>query len=201
MRPAILPGAVLGIFSLTLAISAPVMPAALPSSTDSAPAAPAAEGAAPGSTAAPAQDKPASGTPAAPAAATVASSRAATGSAGHNPPAPRPPKRAPAKSADPMLAAFLGVIPLSSGFYLTSAPQKGLAFTLADAVLIGSIWNIRRDDKIPDGDVKPYFFLLGAVNLADAALSLWQARSDEAARITVRLNPSGEPVIGVAWHF
>lgn len=174
MRLAILPGVVLGIFSLVLA---------------AAPAEAAARAAAPVNT----HSAPVVAAPAAPA--------VVSGSAGHNAPVGNARRRAPSKSADPMLAAFLGVIPLSSGFYLTSAPQKGLAFTLADAVLIGSIWNIRRDDKIPDGDVQPYFFLLGAVNLADAALSLWQARSDEAARITVSLNPSGEPVIGLAWHF
>ena len=112
-------------------------------------------------------------------------------------------KTALRKAPDPVLAGFLGLIPLASGFYLTSTPHKGLAFTIADAVLIGSIWNIRRDDNLPDGDVAPYFVLLGAVNLADAALSLWQARSDEAAhaRIRITLNASGEPVIGLAWNF
>lgn len=198
MRLAILPGTVLGIFSLVLASAeaGAAARAAAPAYAQSAPVAPA-----PAAPAA-ASDSltPAAATPAK-AAAAPAAPAVASGSAGHNAPAGNARRRAPSKSADPMLAAFLGVIPLSSGFYLTSAPQKGLAFTLADAVLIGSIWNIRRDDKIPDGDVQPYFFLLGAVNLADAALSLWQARSDEAARITVSLNPSGEPVIGLAWHF
>ena len=108
---------------------------------------------------------------------------------------------APQKSADPVLAAFLGIIPLSSGYYMTSTPQKGIVFTLADAVLIGSIWNIRRDENLPDRDVTAYFALMGAVNALDAVLSLWQARTDEAARIRVTLNKSGEPVIGVAWQF
>lgn len=131
----------------------------------------------------------------------------------HEPaPAPAPSGRPAAKGSDPMLAAFLGAIPLASGYYLTSAPRKGIAFTVADAVIIGSIWNIRRERERanrrpgevpnpPDRDVTPYFALLGAVNLADACLSLWQARTDEAARIRVTLNASGKPVLGLAWNF
>jgi hypothetical protein len=67
-------------------------------------------------------------------------------------------------------------------------------------VLIGSIWNIRRDDHIPDRDVAPYFFLLGAVNALDAVLSGLQARHD-AVRVRSTLSPSGEPMVGLAWTF
>lgn len=110
---------------------------------------------------------------------------------------PARPTRAP---ADPFAAVLRGIIPLNSGFYLTSTPAKGLAFTLADVVLIGSIWNIYSDDHIPDRDVRPYFFLLGAVNAVDAVLSGLQARND-AVRIRATLTPSGEPMVGLAWNF
>lgn len=105
------------------------------------------------------------------------------------------------KSADPVVAGFLGLLPLGSGFYVTSTPWKGLAFTLADAVLLGSIYNIRRDDRLPDGDVVPYFVLLAGVNAVDAALSAWQAHKDRAARVHVSLTPSGDPKVALAWTF
>jgi len=112
-------------------------------------------------------------------------------------PVPRTPR---ATSVDPFVCALVGIIPLSSGYYLTEAPRKGIAFSLADAVLIGSIWNIRRDDHIPDSDVVPYFVLLGAVNALDAILSGLQARND-AVRVRTTLTPSGEPMVGLAWTF
>ena len=105
------------------------------------------------------------------------------------------------KSADPVVAAFLGLLPLGSGFYVTSTPWKGLAFTLADAVLLGSIYNIRRDDNLPDRDVVPYFVLLAGVNAVDAALSAWQAHKDLAARVSLSLTPSGDPKVALAWTF
>jgi hypothetical protein len=104
-----------------------------------------------------------------------------------------------------MLACFLGVIPLASGYYLTSTPMKGAIFTLGDAVLIGTIMNIRKDEYLPDHDVVPYFYLLGAVNAIDATLSFLQAKHDlqalKNARVQASLNPSGDPVIGIAWTF
>lgn len=105
------------------------------------------------------------------------------------------------KSADPVLAAFLGLLPLGSGFYVTSTPWKGLAFTLGDAVLLGTIYNIRRDDRLPDGDVVPYFALLAGVNAVDAALSAWQARKDLPVRARLSLTPSGDPKVALAWTF
>lgn len=105
------------------------------------------------------------------------------------------------KSADPVVAGFLGLLPLGSGFYVTSTPWKGLAFTLADAVLLGSIYNIRRDDRLPDGDVVPYFVLLAGVNAVDAALSAWQAHKDLSAKVHVSLTPSGDPKVALAWAF
>ncbi|HLP40635.1 MAG TPA: hypothetical protein VK465_03935, partial [Fibrobacteria bacterium] len=100
-----------------------------------------------------------------------------------------------------LLAFMLGAVPLASGYYVTSSPHKGLAFTLADAVILGSIWNIRRDETLPDRDVVPYFALLGAVNAADALLSLLQARADARIRLSVTLTPSGEPKFGLVRHF
>jgi hypothetical protein len=124
--------------------------------------------------------------------------RPASPVAGHGGVAGPAPER---KSADPVVAGFLGLLPLGSGFYVTSTPWKGLAFTLADAVLLGSIYNIRRDDRLPDGDVVPYFVLLAGVNAVDAALSAWQAHNDRAARVHLSLTPSGDPKMALAWTF
>jgi hypothetical protein len=99
-----------------------------------------------------------------------------------------------------VLAFVLGAVPLASGYYLTATPQKGLAFTLADVVLLGAAWNIRRDETLPDRDLAPYFVLLGAVNAVDGLLSLLQARTD-AARVRATLTPSGEPQVVFAWTF
>ena len=103
--------------------------------------------------------------------------------------------------SDPFLAAMLGALPLMSGFYLTSAPQKGAAFTLADAVLIGTIVKIRSDKNIPPKDAAVYYYLLGAVNVADLLLSVMQVRSDAAARLSVNLNPPNQPGFQLAWRF
>ncbi len=105
------------------------------------------------------------------------------------------------QSSDPFLAAVLGALPLLSGFYLTSEPQKGAAFTLADAVLIGTIVRIRSDKNTPPKDAAVYYYLLGAVNLADLALSVMQVRADADSRLSVNLNPSDPPGLQLAWRF
>jgi hypothetical protein len=110
--------------------------------------------------------------------------------------------KAPPKAAtDPFLVAMLGALPLMSGYYLTTTPQKGAAFTLADAVLIGSIVRIRSDRNIPPEDAAVYYGLLGAVNVADMALSLLQARSDAEPRFSVTVNPQDLAGIRLAWRF
>jgi hypothetical protein len=106
-----------------------------------------------------------------------------------------------AEAVDPFLAAMLGAMPLMSGFYLTSSPQKGIVFTLADAMLIGTIIMIRSDKHIPPKDAAVYFCLLGAVNVADLALSVLQARSDAASRLSVYLDPPDRPGFRLAWRF
>lgn len=133
------------------------------------------------------------------AAAGASAAPGAMASSGHDP----RPEAAPsgARGPDPLLAFMLGAVPLASGYYVTSSSHKGLAFTLADAVILGSIWNIRRDETLPDRDVVPYFALLGAVNAADALLSLLQARDDARIRLSVTLTPSGEPKFGLVRHF
>lgn len=141
---------------------------------------------------------PAAGLPASPA--NIADTSRPAPSPSPNPVPPTRTARVSSPAPDAFVCAVVGIIPLASGYYLTSAPSKGIAFSLADAVLIGSIWNIRRDDNIPDRDVAPYFFLLGAVNALDAVLSGLQARND-AVRIRTTLTPSGEPTVGLAWTF
>ncbi|HKP96229.1 MAG TPA: hypothetical protein VJ385_10765 [Fibrobacteria bacterium] len=111
------------------------------------------------------------------------------------------PARPRPQAADPFLAAMLGALPLMSGFYLTSTPQKGAVFTLADAMLIGTIVMIRSDENVPPKDASVYFYLLGAVNAADLALSVLQARSDAAARLSVTLNPPDKPGFRLGWRF
>ncbi|MEO7427050.1 MAG: hypothetical protein ABI036_17815 [Fibrobacteria bacterium] len=112
-----------------------------------------------------------------------------------------PPANSAVAHEDPFLVAMLGAMPLLSGFYLTSAPQKGAVFTLADAVLIGSILKIRSDKNIPQKDAAVYAYLLGAVNVADMALSLMQFRSDAASRLTLIVIPTDQPGLLLAWRF
>jgi hypothetical protein len=117
------------------------------------------------------------------------------------PPSPATKHAAATPATDPFLAAMLGILPLGSGFYVTSTPQKGIVFTLADAMLIGTIMMIRSDDSIPPKDVANYYYLLGAVNLADLALSLLQARNDAAVRLNITLNQPDRPGVALAWRF
>lgn len=104
-------------------------------------------------------------------------------------------------AVDPFLAAMLGALPLSSGFYLTSAPRKGLVFTLSDAMLLAAIVNVRRDERKQPEDATAYYALLGAVNLADLALSLLQAKTDAATRLRIVPNPPDRPGFVLAWTF
>lgn len=115
--------------------------------------------------------------------------------------APAPRAASQDRGSDAFPAAMLGALPLMSGFYLTSSPQKGLAFTLADAMLIGTIVKIRSDKGIPPKDAAVYYYLLGAVNVADLALSVLQVRADVRARISLDLNPADQPGLLLAWHF
>lgn len=103
--------------------------------------------------------------------------------------------------ADPFIAAVLGAIPLTSGFYLTTSPQKGIVFTLADLVLIGTVVSIRRDSAASQKDVPMYYGLIAAVNIADLVFSVMQVKSDEAARIKLTLNPLDQPGFKLAWQF
>lgn len=115
---------------------------------------------------------------------------------GSGPTGPRP-----AAAADPFLAAMLGALPLASGFYVSDTPVKGVAFTLADVMLIGAIIQIRSDADKPPKDAATYYWLLAGVNLADAVLSALQARSDAARRLSVNVNPSDRPGILLGWRF
>jgi hypothetical protein len=112
------------------------------------------------------------------------------------------PKRAIKQDAgDPFAAAAMGVLPLASGFYVSDAPIKGIVFTLADIMLIGTIIQIRNNDSIPRKDVATYYYLLGAVNIADALLSVLQVRSDAAKRVSLNVVPSQEPKIILGVRF
>jgi hypothetical protein len=113
------------------------------------------------------------------------------------PPAARP---RPA-SGDPFLAAMLGAFPLTSGFYVSEAPIKGVAFSLADVMLIGAIIQIRSDANRPPKDAAAYYWLLAGVNLADAVLSALQVQSDAAKRLSVNINPSDRPGFLLGWRF
>ena len=70
-------------------------------------------------------------------------------------------------------------------------------------MLIGTIVMIRSDKNIPPKDVSVYYYLLGGVNVADAILSVLQARSDAASRLSVTLNPNplDMPGFRLAWRF
>ena len=110
------------------------------------------------------------------------------------------PKKAIRQDAgDPFAAAAMGMLPLASGFYVSDSPKKGIVFSLADIMLIGTIIQIRNNDSLPRSDVATYYYLLGAVNIADAVLSVLQVRSDAAKRVSLNIIPSQEPkvVLGV----
>lgn len=104
-------------------------------------------------------------------------------------------------SGDPFLAAMLGALPLTSGFYVSEAPIKGVAFSLADVMLIGAIIQIRSDANRPPKDAATYYWLLAGVNLADAVLSALQVQSDAAKRLSVNVNPSDRPGFLLGWRF
>lgn len=102
-------------------------------------------------------------------------------------------------AGDPFAAAAMGMLPLASGFYVSDSPKKGIVFSLADIMLIGTIIQIRNNDSLPRSDVATYYYLLGAVNIADAVLSVLQVRSDAAKRVSLNVIPSQEPkvILGV----
>lgn len=113
-------------------------------------------------------------------------------------PEPKPRK---VDAGDPFLAAALGVLPLASGFYVSSSPVKGAAFTLADLMLIGAIVQVRSDANHSPKDAVTYYWLLAGINLADAALSVMQVQSDAAKRLSVNINPSDRPGFLLGWRF
>lgn len=104
-------------------------------------------------------------------------------------------------AGDPFAAAAMGFLPLASGFYVSDAPIKGAAFTLADIMLIGTIIQIRSNDSLPRKDVATYYYLLGAVNIADAVLSVLQVRSDAAKRVSLNVIPSENPGFILGYRF
>ena len=126
------------------------------------------------------------------------------------PPAKRPaapvpgharPKAAMHDAGDPFVAAAMGVLPLASGFYVSDTPVKGIAFTLADIMLIGTILQIRSNDSIPRKDISLYYLLLGGVNILDAGLSVLQVRSDAAKRVSLHIVPSDHPQVILGFRF
>lgn len=115
-------------------------------------------------------------------------------------PAPRPAHRKP-DASDPFMAAALGILPLASGFYVSTTPVKGAAFTLADLMLIGAVVQVRSDANHNPKDAVMYYWLMAGVNVADALLSVLQVQSDAAKRLSVNLNPSDRPGVLLGWRF
>lgn len=104
-------------------------------------------------------------------------------------------------AGDPFAAAAMGFLPLASGFYVSDTPIKGVAFTLADIMLIGTIIQKNSQDSVSRKDMATWYYLLGAVNIGDAVLSVLQVKSDAAKRVSLKITPSAEPRFILGWRF
>jgi hypothetical protein len=104
-------------------------------------------------------------------------------------------------TADPFITGTLGILPFVSGFYLTRKPEKGLIFTLVDAMLVLAIFNARKGRQQDEHNANIYYGLIALNNVADAGLSILQATREHPAAARITLQPEGGIEAGLAWNF
>ena len=77
---------------------------------------------------------------------------------------------------DPFVATALGLIPFSSGLYLTDEPARGILFTGVDVLTAIGIYTSRYTIAGDPNNAIKYFALMAANNVLDAMISLRYAR-------------------------
>src|SRR5690606_31544842 len=79
---------------------------------------------------------------------------------------------------DPFVATALGLIPFSSGLYLTDQPARGILFTGVDVLTTLGVYTSRYTNAGDPNNAIKYFALMAANNVLDAVISLRYARAE-----------------------
>ena len=104
-------------------------------------------------------------------------------------------------AVDPFLAGALGVIPFASGFYVTDKPERGLIFSLVDAMLILGIFSAREGKQQEEHNAKIYYGLIALNNAIDAGLSIWQANREGGPQAHAEIRAEGGFGAGIRWNY
>ena len=82
---------------------------------------------------------------------------------------------------DPFLAGVLGIIPFTSGLYLTDQPGRGMAFTAVDVLMALGVYSSRYTVNGNPDNAKLWFLMMAANNVLDALVSVRMAERGRVA--------------------
>ena len=113
-------------------------------------------------------------------------------------PAPPPSAaRAADPAIDPFVSGMLGIIPFTSGLYLTDQPGRGVAFTAIDVLMALGVYSARYTVNGDPDNAKMWFLLMAANNVLDALVSV---RAAEHGRLSAFVLPSPEGGMVASLH-
>ncbi len=107
----------------------------------------------------------------------------------------------PVNPLDPFLAGALGIMPFSSGFYISDQPAKGYVFTAIDVLLTLAIYTSKHTGQGDPDNAPTYYLLMGLNNILDAYLSTQDAVKRKAPTSRVTLQPGGGVQYAMQWTF
>jgi hypothetical protein len=110
----------------------------------------------------------------------------------------RNPKSDPAM--DPFIAGALGIIPFSSGLYISERPARGLIFTAVDILMVMGVYTSRYTAAGDPNNARNYFILMAVNNVLDAWVSVRYANMRQHTALILP-TPEGGLQASLYWRF